>query len=378
MIDLGLSRAEQKALIRTLAGDHLVTASVGILDMEQRYLSTLGGRIVSGQVNIDADADVTRQLQLTFVDESRQMQVDTDEGRPQLRRMVRAYYCVFVEEVINDWVRIPVFQGPITSVSRDGELVTLEALGKEQLILGPVWRSRTYSKGSNRVAVIRSILRDLTGERRMQFPKGWSARTSRVISVKKDSSAWGQVQAVARGMRAQVFYDGRGVARMRKRTVRAAFTFRDGDGGMLLSVPKVSESSQDVINTVHVTGAAPTGKKNPLTFTTTLPESHPYSPQSLGRHGVPRYLPEQIEDDTLRTSGDVEKAARRRLQEILLDEQMVTFDALPMPLLEEGDLFTVDAKGAKVTGRISQMVIPLGHEGRSTIGHLAPAKKRRR
>lgn len=378
MIDLGLSRAAQKALLSTLAGPHLVSASVGVLDTEGRYLSTLAGRITGGQVNIDADADVTRQLQLTFVDEKKQMQVDTDKGRPDLSRMVRVYYCVFVEDVIGDWVRIPVFHGPITSVSRDGEVVTLEAMGKEHLILGPTWRSRIYKQGSNRVAVIRSLLRDLTGERRMQLPKGWGARTSKPVTVKKDTSVWAQAQVVARGSRAQLFYDGRGVARLRKWPVRTVFTFRDGDGGMLLSTPKVSESTLDAVNLVRVVGAVPKGKKNPLVFTDTLPAAHPHSPSNLGRHGVPRYLPEQIEDDSLRTRQEVEAAARRRLQEIKLDEQMVSFDSLPMPLLEEGDLFTIDAREVKGTGRVSQMTIPLGHEGHSTVGYIAPVSKRRR
>lgn len=292
--------------------------------------------------------------------------------------MVRVHYRVFVEDVINDWVSIPIFTGPITKVDRDGEVVSLEAMGKEHLVLGPVWRSRTYKKGSNRVWVIRSILRDLTGERRFKFPKGWKARTSRVISVKKDTIAWEQVQAVARGMRAQVFYDGRGVVRMRKRPVRTAFTFRDGDGGMLLSVPKVSESSQEVINLVRVVGAVPKGQKNPLVMNAVLHPSHPYSAQSLGRHGVPRFLPEQIDDDTLRTKKDVENAARRRIQEVQLDEQLVSFDSLPMPLLEEGDPFVVDAKEAKLTARLAQMTIPLGHAGVSTVGYIAPVTKRKR
>lgn len=378
MIDLGLSRAAQKALVRTLAADHLVDVQVGVLDMEHRWLSSLNGRITGGQVNIDADADVTRQLQLTFVDEQRRMRVDTPDGRPELRRMIRVRYRVLVEDVVGDWVSIPVFTGPITRVSRDGEVVTLEAMGKEHLILGPTWRSKVYQKGSNRVAVVRSILRDLTGERRIRFPKGWRYRTSKVITMKKDSSAWEQVQSLARGMRVQLFYDGRGFARMRRRPVRTSFTFTDGDGGTLLSTPKVSESSQDVVNLVRVVGAVPTGKKNPLVFTDKLPGSHPHSPQQMGRHGEPRYLPEQIDDDSLRTQKEVEDAARRRLQEIKLDEQLVTFDCLPMPLLEEGDLFTIDAKDVKVTGRVSQMVIPLGHEGRSTLGYLAPASKRRR
>lgn len=165
---------------------------------------------------------------------------------------------------------------------------------------------------------------------------------------------------------------------MRKRPVRTAFTFKDGEGGMLLSTPAVSESSEGAINIVRVVGAIPAGKKNPLVMSAALHRSHPYSPQNLGRHDTPRYLPEEIDDDTLRTRGDVERAARRRLTEIQLDEQTVTFDSLPMPLLEEDDPFVVDASDAKVTTRLAQMTIPLGHDGWSTIGYIAPVSKRKR
>lgn len=379
MIDLGLTSAGQKALIKTLAtSGHKVDVQVGVLDMEHRWVESLNGKITGGQVNIDADADITRQLQLTFVDRGGRAGVDTPDGRPDVSRMVRVRYRVFVEDVINGWVSIPIFTGPITKVSRVGAEVTLEAMGKEHLLLGPAWRSKVYAKGSPRVWVVRSILRDLTGERRIRFPKGWTYRTSKPITMKKDSAPWPQVQSLARGMRAQLFYDGRGFARMRRRPVRTLFTFKDGNGGMLLSIPAVSESADSVINLVRVVGAVPTGKKNPLVFTDKLPSAHPHSAVSLGRHGEPRYLPEQIDDDSLRTQKEVEAAARRRLQEIKLDEQMVTFDCLPMPLLEEGDLFTIDAKDVKVTGRVSRMTVPLGHEGVSTIGYIAPVRKRRR
>lgn len=376
MIDLGLTRAEQRALLRTLASDHQVDLWCSILDMEHHALGRLNGRVTGGQVNIDTTADVTRQLQLTFVDEDNSIRVDTTDGRPALNRMIRLHYKVRVPE-LDRWIGIPLFTGPITKVDRDGAEVTIEGLGKEHLALTPARHYRTFRKGTNRVSIIRTVLRD-TGERRLRLPKGWNSRTRRINSVTQKTLPWNLAQAAARGCRAQLFYDGRGFARLRRRPVRSSFTFRDGDGGTLLSTPKLSEDSQDNVNTVRVIGAVPTGQKDPLTFEDSLPASHPHSPEQLGRWGEPRYLVEEIEDDTLRTMSEVKKTVRRRLTEIQLDEQMVTFDALPVLLLEEGDRFTVDAKGAKTPGRLVQMSIQLGHEGISTVGYLAPAKRRRR
>lgn len=375
MIDLGLSREKTRALIRTLSEPHMVGVEVRLLDSQHRPMGTLTDRILSGQVNIDTTADISRQLQLSFLDEDKAVKVDVGSGRPDIRRMVQVLYKVRVD---GEWISIPVFTGPISQVSREGEVVTLEALGKESISLGPTWRSRTYAKGVSRVWVIRSLLRDLTGESKFQLPKGWPARTGKVISIKREDSVWEHAQRFARGLHsAQLFYDGRGVARLRRKPVRSSFTFSDGAGGMLLSIPEAEESTE-IVNLVQVIGAVPKGKKSPLVASRVLRPPHPFSPEELGRNGQPRYLPETIEDDSLRTQKEVVAVANRRLHEIRLDEVLVSFDTLPMPLLEEGDLFTVDSAAINVTGRVSKMVIPLGHSGRSTMGYLAQASKRRK
>lgn len=379
VIPLGLPRHKEKALLRALVQDHEVDVWCSILDMEHRHKGTLNGRVTGGQVNIDADADVTRQLQLTFVDESASIRVDSDDGRPALDRMIRVHYKVHVRE-LDEWIGIPIFTGPITSVERDGEgEVTVEAMGKEYLAQSPAWKTRSFRKGTQRVSIIRTVLRD-TGERRLRLPEdGWNSRTKRINNVTKDTLPWNMAQAAARGLHAQLFYDGRGFARLRRRPVRSSFTFTDGDGGSILSTPTTSEGGgEDVFNTVRVIGATPEGKKNPLTFTDSLPASHPHSPQALGRWDVPRHIVDEIEDDTLRSMAEVKAMVARRLREIQLDEQTVTFDALPIPLLEEGDRFVVDAKGVKVNARVSQLSIPLGHDGPMTVGYIARAVARHR
>lgn len=375
MIDVGLSGPEKRALVRTLARDHMVSVDASILNLERKHLGWLPGRITEGQVNIDAAADVTRQLQLTMVDEDKSLRLDTADGNPNLKRIVRVRYKVHVGNPINDWVAIPIFTGPVTSVEREEGLVTIEAMGMEHLAWFPAWSSHTFEKGRNRVSVIRVLLRDYAGETNFRLPVGWRSRMKRTVTMKQDTPPWRMAKAVAKGARAQLFYDGRGTVRLRKHPVRSSFTFTDGDGGMILTEPKVSESSEDAFNLVKVVGATPEGKKNPLTRTRRLPASHPHS---LRRNGVRITNPDVIEDDTLRTQQEVDDAVDRRIREIQLDEQLVTFDALPMPLLEEGDRFVVDAEGAKVTARVSQMSIPLGHEGVSTVGYIARVSARRR
>lgn len=376
MIDLGLSSAAKKALLSTLAEHHIVGTEVHLLDLEHRSLGKFD-KVLGGQVVIDAGATVTRQAQVSILDPRSQVKVDTDEGLPRVDRMIRVYYNVWVGSPVNDWVSIPVFTGPITIARREAGVVSIEALGKEHLAIGPTWKPATYPKGRNRVETIRSIMRELAGERHFQMVEGWSARLDKTISMTKNSSAWSWTGNIARSMSAQVFYDGRGRLRLRKKPIRSVFTFRDGDGGTVLTIPIVSEGEQVMVNIVRVVGAVPKGKKGPLTKELSLPSAHPYSPQRLGRNGKPRYLPEAIEDDSLRTQAEVDAAAKRRIAELQIDEQQVSFDSLPIPMLEEYDLVTIDCEAAKGSVRIVQMTIPLGHAGVSTVGYIGKLSRRR-
>lgn len=378
MIDLGLSAERQAALLRALASGYTMRVEATLLTLDHKSLGGISGGVIGGQVIYDANATVTRQLQLQLVDPTRSIAVDNMDGTPKLNRLIRVYYCVFVRELGGFWVDIPVFTGPITMASRVGAELSIEALGKEHLALGPSWRSGTWEKGSNRLTVARQILRDLAGETVFQFPTGWTGRTSRKMSLSKNSPPWVHAKSVVKGGGNQIFYDGRGRARVRRRPIRPVYTFKDGKGGTILTPVTVAEREADLINTVSVKGAVPAGKKEPLEAEAYLPEWHPYSPKSLTRGGKERYIPEQIEDDTLRSLKEVKAVAERRISEVTTDSRLVTFDALPMPLLEEEDLFGVDAKDAKTESRLIQMTLPLTHSSPATYGYIAKASTRKR
>lgn len=379
VIDLGLSPAARRALVQTLSQSHLVGVRVQILDLEHTPLGLVSSRVVDGQVNVDGSAEVSRQLQLTLVDPSRNVVVDTDDGAPRLDRMVRVYYTVWVDGGgLDCWVQIPVFTGPVTSTRREEGLLTLEATGKEHLARTPGWKARTFAQGLNRVLVIRAIMKELAGEDRFSFPESWKAKTARTISLSKNATPWHHARELAKSMNAQLFYDGRGVLRLRKYPVRSSFTFRDGNSGTLMSQPSVTESSSEIVNTVRVVGATPKKKKTPVEATAYLPPYHRYAPGKMGRNGKPRYLPETIEDDTLRSEAEARRTAQRRIRQIQVDAQDVEFTALPFPLLEEGDVVTIDSRDVKLTTRIMKFSIPLGGKEVGTYGYIAPVSKRRR
>lgn len=376
MIQLGLSDAAEKALLDTLRQNHIISTSVQLLDLDHKPLGPIRGRVTGGQINYDAKAQVTRQAQITLIDPDKAVDADYDNGQPRLNRMVRVHYSVWVPGF--EWIAIPVFTGPITKTSRaeDG-ILTIEAMGKQHLAIGPTEEPRTFAKGLDRVNVIRVILRDLAGETRFRLPSGWTARTAKKISMGRQSSAWTYASSIARSMGAQLYYDGWGWVRLRKVPIRPVFTFRDGDGGMVISPPLVEESSEEIINRVIVTGAIPKGKKEPLVGKATLSAWHRYSPQSMARGGRNKLYVERIEDDSLRTQWEVDWAAKRRIHQVETAEVDVSFSCLPMPLLEEGDPIMVDTETATTQATITQMSLPLGHEGVMTVGYLKQVAKKR-
>lgn len=376
MIRLGISSAAEQALLRTLAKDHIISTTVHLLDFDHKSLGPIVGRVTGGQINYDSKAQVSRQAQVTIIDPDRNVNADFDNGQPRLNRMIRVHYNVWVPGY--EWIAIPVFTGPITQTSRsDDGVLTIEAMGKQHLSVGPTEQPRTFAKGLNRVNVIRVILKELSGETRFRLPSGWPARTAKKISMGRQSSAWSHATILARSMSAQLYYDGWGYVRLRKIPVRPVFTFRDGDGGMVTSPPLETESSEELVNRAVVIGAIPKGKKKPLVGRATLPAWHRYSPQSMARGGRNKFYFERIEDDSLRTQKEVDDAAQRRIDVVQAAEMEVSFSCLPMPLLEEGDPITIDTETISTTATVTQMSLPLGHEGVMTVGYLKRVAKKK-
>ena len=378
MIQLGLSSGAQRALLKTLATEHIISCTLSLMDLDHKPLGRIQGQILEGQVNYDAKVQVSRQLQVTITDPRRKALVDHEDGSPRLNRMIRVHYNVWVPGY--EWISIPVFTGPITSTSRNSEEGTLsiEAMGKQYLSKGPTEEPRTFAKGRNRVATIRTILHELAGETRFKLPTGWSAKLAKKISMSRESSAWSYATIIARSMNAQLYYDGWGNVRLRKVPVRPSFTFRSGKGEMIVDLPVETESSEDLFNKSVVTGAIPKGRKSPLVGRAALPPNHRYSPQSLKRGGRIKNYIIRIDDDSLRTQKEVDDAAERAIERVQVAQRYVTFTSLPMPLLEEGDLIVVDTEEVQVTAPMDQMSLPLRHDGVSTIGYLDKVSYRKK
>lgn len=371
MIQLGLTNADHRALLATLASSHSVNIRISITDLVGNRISEISDRLLTGQVDVDADAAVTRTCLLTLLDPARSLSFDSnspEDGALWHDRMIKVSYEVHGPLLVN-WIAIPVFHGFITKMSRDDAVVSVEAQGKELFgIDTSVWVPHTYKKGSIRTAIVRDLGATYMGETKFTLP-ATSGRTPYDFSLGKETHPWDVAKQLSRTENCDLFYDGRGVMVMRKRTTSNAFTFSTGNGGMVESSPKVAFASDNLKNLIWVKGAIPRAGRAPIEAIAVAPNNHPMSPRRLGRNGVQRFMLETITDDSIRTLAEAHELANTTLAQRLLQGVDVTFDALVMPLLEEYDVVTIATDDFSTAFQIRKFSIPLVVGGTMPIGY---------
>lgn len=382
MRTLGLTNADRPAYHDALRASHTRRVDVGLTDLDGNTLAPLGGRLLDGQVLVDMDADVTRVASLSLLDPDHTLNFDTDspdDGAMFLDRMLRITYRVRVAE---DWVDAPIFVGPVTKLDRAGDVVEVEAQGKEALATGDAWRPFTITKGTPKVIAIRRIMRERAGESEFSLPD-LRAKLPESVSLGRYSEPWAAARKIADSMDRQLFYTGEGRLELRRMPARPVWTFRDGTGGDVVSGVSVSHNAERVRNAVVVTGGKPKGRKDRVRAQAVAPSGHALSPQRLGRTNgqgefVPRYLVERVDDSGIRSQSEANTKARRMLTDLLREEVSVQFDTLPIPHLDAGDLVRVEADGIATDFRLRQFSIPLGSgDAGMSIGYLRKTKIRR-
>jgi hypothetical protein len=368
MIPLGLRKAQLNQLHDLLESSHNIYIRVRLLDLEHKYIADLSNRFVDGQVNIDADAEVTRSLDIVIADPNKSINIDADspdEGAMYLNNMISVVYVVHSPSGHLSF-DIPVFCGPIDQLSRNGAFIDVTCLGKESLSMANMWKSRSFKKNLAKTHVIKIILNSIMGENKTNVPER-KARLPRNLSLGRANKPWVAAKWLASSMGCQLFYDGRGVARFRAMPSKSVFVFREKN---MTSVPEFGYDLSDVVNAVEVIGAKPKGAKHKLRLRMVAPRSHPLSPFRLGRNGVPRVLPLFIEDDQLKNKREMRARAKRELRNGLLEAIDAAFDSLPIPHLEELDVSRLSVDDYAMSFRLRTMTIPLVASGTSSIGYL--------
>jgi hypothetical protein len=369
------SNADKQALDKLLATHHTVNIMIQLMDLSHNHLAEFSDRLMGGQVNIDITADVTRSASVDLRDPTHKLKLDAlapDDGSLYFTRMIRIVFIVSPPSY-NTHYFVPIFTGPLTTITRNGPIVTVEAQGKESLSFQAIWHGHTYKKGLKKVDVIQMIMQ-AAGEavRAMQLINR-DARIGTHISASRKFTFWKLARKIANGMNLQLFYDGRGILRLRRVPGKTIFQFSDDT--VMMSEPQVEYAQNDnFCNVVEVIGGKPKGKGKKkvkkIHVRVVARRNHPMSPWNLGRNGTPRYVPQTIEDDSIKSKKAARALAKRTLNASLDQAVTVSFDSLPIPYLEELDLVKFQTQTSAGKFRLNQMSIPLTVDGTSSIGYL--------
>lgn len=384
---LDLNGADRRLYNRTLASSHRVRVRLLVLSLDGDHLSHLTPRLLDGQVDVDATAEVTRSLTLSVFDPRHALNFDSSspaDGAMFADRMLRVMYDVRVEGL--GWVPAAAFTGPVTRFARDKSTVTLEAQGKEALALESLWRPITVKKGTLKTDAIRRIMR-ATGEDRFSFPE-LSERLPRDLSLGREDRAWTACLKIAKSMDRQLYYDGRGTCRLRRHPEAPVFTF--AEGVHITSGPTVSFSVDDLDNVVWVKGGKPKGAHNAPKAGTdddgddtpvkresdpgvrgkaVAPHGHPLGPWALGRNGEPIFRLKVVDDDHVRSQTVADKTALRLLRQSLNQDVTWDFQSMPVAHLDPLDPVRVKTSDFSRTMPLKRWSLPLTVAGGAmTVG----------
>ena len=393
MIELGLSEAGWGAYLQALHTSHRIRASLVLLDRDEKVIDALTGPdkmtwLLRGQVQVETAGDTSRSLSIEILDPTNGLRFEANspaDGAIYSDRFIAATYDVYVD-ALERWVPVPVFYGPVTRFERNGAVCTVEARGKESLMLEPHFATAGYTvrKRTKIGDGIRQVAGKV-GEHRYALPTlDRRLRASR--PVQPESEPWkvlrgGEVNTKQKAIPGLVeriegdygvYYDGRGylTVRSKQRNVVHVFdTARD-----VIAVPALTYEDADFKNTIVVRGGKPKNRK-PARAKVPLPASHPRSPHALARNGKPRYMTEFVDADGLKT----DKACRRRGQQLLARASAegvgVSFQCLPIPHLEEDDQVRLVTPTYSIAFPIRSLQIPLTAGEAMVVGTRKPVPR---
>ena len=378
MIDLPtLNAAQVKTLIQALSDPHSIRVDLAILTLDEDELSRLTPQILSGQVNVDADADVTRSMSVTLLDRNHALHLDSDspaDGALYADRMIQAIYSVLVPG-ISERVDIEIFTGPIVDLERDGDQINITAHGKEELGMGWIWQPITIAQGARKTDAIRTVMSARTGETNFDIPD-IASRLPQALSLGRAAAAFPRMKKLGQSMDRQLYYNGAGALRLRIVPRRPVFTFKADHPTQsnITSRISVNHDFAEVKNAIWFKGGVPKGQKKPIEVFLAAPPEHPLSPLRLGRtdedgRKVGRYLVEEHNNDAVRSLTEAKKRTESLLDDLLVEVLGVNFTSVPIAFLDPLDVVRVTSRDFSANVRLRQFALPLAG-GHMTVGYI--------
>lgn len=378
MQPLGLARAQHAAYVQLLVSPHDFEIEADILDMEEHHVGSLRAQLQDGQVNLTKDGQVHRTATFTLYDPDHGLHLDPDspfEGALYADRLVRIRHVVDLPGVGR--VAATPFIGPPTRLARTGDDLTLTCSDKTILATSGT-KPKTVGKGANAVEAIHDFLYDRAGERHFRLPQGSTKRLSRSYSCGWKHSVWSVCQKIARNeLDMQLVYSCDGYVLLRHRPSKPVLVL---DDAWFTGPVTTEQDMESVRNLVRVIGDIAPVKTSPGSNRKKPPKprhvkvppvaraGHPLSPEKLGRNDVPRYLPDVIDVDHLKSRAQARSRAQRRLANGLKIEVSASANTVPFFHLDYGDIVEFRTDDGTAHRPMTEDSFPLGLNGDASVG----------
>ncbi|OCK14522.1 hypothetical protein [Cutibacterium avidum] len=375
MLTMGLSAADLARFEAGLLADHRTRVLVQVLDLDHNVVGEASDVVLSGSVDVDVTADVSRTCQMEIWDPTFKLNLDTGAGPTQAAlyadRMVQVHYCIWSDELPR-WVNVPVFTGPIASLKRSGETLSLAAKGKESFLQVGQNRWWAFPAGTAKTTAIKNVL-SRSGERH-QGIVNWSSKLAAPLSITSQEAPWPALQRLARslsdssrGTDPTLYYNAAGWCILKSFNRSSRWTFRRGVD--FLSEPDLTFDVEATRNIVAAHGA------KGVSASAKLPASDPLSAQSLSRGGVERWLLEVISNDGWTSKAACAAAARQRLDQLRTAAVQLELETVCIPHLEDRDVVTVDAGEWTWRMQLLKFSIPLDGSSSMQIGRTVTTRR---
>lgn len=325
-----------------------------VLDILTTSGSTLS-RVMSGTVNFDADAAVTRTAEMTLLDPDHRLMFEdsVQDGALWPNRHIDITYGIMLAD--ETWADVPVFMGRLSSYARAGDEVTIAASGGEADHLAPalLWTKVHIPKRTLVATAIKRIL-SVHGETRFALGDGGGRRTVGRIDLTPQDEPWLVVKRLANMANRHLYYDGMGYVRLRTHPGDdPVWTF---DADLVTDGPGISFDLSELRNVVRVKGKRPEGPGNKIAPTfTAMP--HIADPLHATKLGV--RLVEFIQDDHVTSTAEARELATRVLNQHLKEAVTADFSVAPIPHLEELDPLRLNMNGVDLRFPAKRWSLPL-------------------
>lgn len=352
---------------------HLRSPSIGVethaqlLAMDGTVLESMG-QVTGGQLNVDT-SDLTRPTRtatLILSDPGHTMSWDSNSpasSAASVDRMIRVQHVTYVP-ALGYRVRCNLITGPIRGWSRTGTDVTMTINGRDDLMLGQAWRTRTYRKGEYKTTALRDLFQFYGGVMASGIPS-LPARLPSNVSLGRTSVPMATARSIADSLNRHVLFDGTGLPALRPHATTPVLTLwqgdRDGHRSDIIGDTQATYAlASGWFNVAQVTGATP--KIQAVAYPPLTDALHPKNMNSGGAWTVQLYTETNTK---LRSVAEAQARANQLIRQQLLQTAQVTAISKVFPFLEEDDFVRIATQHGNLDMVLSKYSIDFAGTGMS-------------